>query len=117
MVAGNFNCYHPNVENGEMYIFMRIMATNRRDVYLRIPILWRQRLHFAVFYVMMMGRLLSRVLRGWGGCPPGEHIDIVHTGGYWWGCSLVDWLRVEPHNNSKGIKALYSDRPSGMGGC
>ena len=45
------------------------------------------------FHPAVMSSLLGRVLRAGGVVvPPGEHIDIVHSGGHWWGCSLVEWL-------------------------
>ena len=48
---------------------------------------------FNGFHPTAMSSLLGRVLRAGGVVvPPGEHIDIVHSGGHWWGCSLVEWL-------------------------
>ena len=48
---------------------------------------------FNGFHPTVMSSLLGRVLRAGGVVvPPGEHIDIVHSGGHWWGCSLVEWL-------------------------
>ena len=45
------------------------------------------------YHPAVMSSLLGRVLRAGGMVvPPGEHIDIVHSGGHWWGCSLVEWL-------------------------
>ena len=45
------------------------------------------------FHPAVMSGLLGRVLRAGGVVvPSGEHIDIVHSGGHWWGCSLVEWL-------------------------